>query len=121
MMQADHKTAYSRIPDEQLATLTVEEAMINSEINTHVPERMADFDEWDALSEATVDTTEWVSDDGQLAVHLEGSTYYSVKTHEATRTDPAAYKNVDCTVQITIWWSLNPTENPVVDIEVFEK
>ena len=120
-MQGDHKHDYSRIPDEQLATLAVETAKMDCDMRVMTPEGMQDFDEWDALGEATVDTAEWVTDDELLAVHLEGSTYYSVRTHRATRTDPAAYKNVDCTVQITIWWSLDPTENPVVDIEVFEK
>lgn len=55
-MQGDHKTTYARIPDEQLATLAVETAKMDCEINAHVPEHITDFDEWDALESASVDT-----------------------------------------------------------------
>ena len=119
--QPDHKTDFSRVPDSVLGELARETAQMDCEMYVGTPDGV-DVDKsakWDLLQEADLDTTEWV-DDGGLCVYLNNTYAHEYQKYAATRIDPPAYETVELNVEISISWSMDVADNPVVHMEIYE-
>jgi len=109
----------TEIPNDKLATLLIEQAKLDAEVDIHAPDLITDEEPWEWLDISTVDTVEADFDNYDHAiVHLSGETSYQELVLSATRTDPAAYETVPCTVEISIWWDFE--SKPEMGVEVFE-
>jgi len=110
----------TEIPNDKLATLLIEQAKLDCELDVHTPEQIIDPEPWEWLDTASVDTVEADFDNyDHVIVHLSGETNFQEKKYAATHTDPAAYENVPCVVEISIWWDFE--EKPEMGVEVYEE
>jgi len=115
----DHKEDFSRIPDNVLADLAVEECLMDCEFYISTPDGIDTPDKWDLLREATLDATEWVDEYG-LLVYLSTTFDHQYETHRATRLNPAEYDTVEMTAEISITWSMAVEDTPDVHMEFYE-
>lgn len=110
------------LPDDALATLLIEQAKRDAEVDVHAPDTIDDPEPWEWLD--TMDVTAVEADFenyDHVIVHGETTTGYHRKVMDATRTDPAAYEYVPCAVDVGIWWDLNPASQPELGFEVYEE
>lgn len=120
--EPDHKTDFSRVPDSVLGALIRETAKMDCEMHVGTPEgvELSDrHDRWELFAEADLETTEWV-DDGGLCAYYSNTYDHQYQKYAATRTDPAAYETVELNVEISVSWSMDTADKPVVHIEVYE-
>jgi len=118
--EPDHKTDFSRVPDSVLGELVREEAMIDCEFHVGTPDgvELDKQDRWELFAEADLETTEWV-DDGGLCAYYTNTYDHQYQKYAATRTDPTAYETVELNVEISVEWSMDAHENPVVHMDIY--
>jgi len=115
-------TDTTEIPNDKLAKLLISEAKLDCDMDIHAPEEITDPEPWEWLDTMSVTDVEADMDNYEhVIVHGETETGYHKKAMSATRTNPAAYEYVKCTVDVGIWWDLDPETQPELSFEVYEQ
>jgi len=112
-------TDTTEIPNDKLATLLIEQAKLDGEVDVHAPDAV-ECEPWEWLD--TMEVTDIEADFenyDHVILHGEAETGYHKKLMSATHTDPAAYEYVPCVVNIGVWWDFKTA--PEIMFEVHEE